>query len=32
MCIRDRTYVAAAVSAILNLLRLVLIARDRDRD
>ena len=26
------TYVAAAVSAILNLLRLVLIARDRDRD
>lgn len=26
------TYVAAAISAILNLLRLVLIARDRDRD
>lgn len=26
------TYVAAAVSAILNLLRLVLIAKDRDRD
>ena len=26
------TYIAAAISAILNLLRLVLIARDRDRD